>query len=219
MRNKIIFVIVCALVLLLAIARYGIPEVMANEAHSEGLAMNSSVPVITKAFEPRVSWVKPTMIVAQRELATQQIPSILPINHTVSYSAGNIDGWTLMSMANATRTERGVNQLAHNQALSAAAYLKAQDMLAKQYWSHYGPNGESPWQFMSQAGYYVGNYAGENLAEGYKTSIEVHNDWLNSPSHLANIVDPNFRSIGIAVIQGNFLGGSSVLVVQMFGVR
>ena len=60
-----------------------------------------------------------------------------------------------------------------NAKLVAAAQAKANNMFELQYWDHFGPNGETPWMFISQAGYvYV--YAGENLAKGFRTAEGVH---------------------------------------------
>jgi hypothetical protein len=41
--------------------------------------------------------------------------------------------------------------------------------------------------------------------------------WMASPTHKANIVNPRYSDIGIAVINGNLEGFETTLVVQMFG--
>lgn len=41
--------------------------------------------------------------------------------------------------------------------------------------------------------------------------------WMNSPTHKANIVSPNYTQTGIAVLEGELDGVETTLVVQMFG--
>lgn len=131
-------------------------------------------------------------------------------------SASSITAGTLIAYANQERANSGLGQLTTNSQLTAAAYAKANDMILKNYWAHYGPNGESPWQFILGAGYsYV--HAGENLAKGFTTSEGVHQAWMASPTHRANIMSGNYRDIGIAVVEGQLQGQQTILVVQMFG--
>ena len=130
--------------------------------------------------------------------------------------ASTITPENIISLTNKERIAWGVNTLNTNAQLSAAALAKANDMLQKQYWDHFGPNGESPWQFIRAAGYdYV--YAGENLAKGFRTSEGIHEAWMASPTHKENIISGNYKDIGVAVVQGELLGKETTLVVQMFG--
>lgn len=130
--------------------------------------------------------------------------------------ASEISNITLVELVNKERNRRDIHPLKYNKKLEAAAYKKAEDMFKKQYWAHFGPNQESPWQFMSGAGYSY-TYAGENLAKGFSDSSAVHEAWMQSPSHKQNIMDPAFDEVGIAIVQGNLQGNSVFLVVQMFG--
>jgi hypothetical protein len=130
--------------------------------------------------------------------------------------ASSITPANVISLTNQERAAWGLNTLQTNSQLSAAALAKANDMFEKQYWDHFGPNGESPWQFIRAAGYnYV--YAGENLAKGFRTAEGVHEAWMASPTHKANIVSGNYKDIGVAVVEGVLLGKQTILVVQMFG--
>lgn len=131
-------------------------------------------------------------------------------------AASSITAGTLIGYTNQERQNSGLGTLATNSKLTAAAHAKANDMISKDYWAHFGPNGESPWQFITAAGYsYI--HAGENLAKGFSTSEGVHQAWMASPTHRANIVNGNYKEIGIAVVQGELLGEQTILVVQMFG--
>ena len=130
--------------------------------------------------------------------------------------ASEISSTYLVEQANHDRQEEGLNPLKYNKKLERAAFLKAENMLKLQYWAHYGPNKESPWQFILQSGYTYA-YAGENLAKGFSDSQSVHDAWMASPTHRANIMDSQFQEVGIAVVKGELLGSDVFLVVQMFG--
>lgn len=130
--------------------------------------------------------------------------------------AADINVNRLVELANAERVARGLNTLTVDSRLITAAQNKGADMFAKQYWSHYGPNGETPWQFIKAAGYnYI--YAGENLAKDFTSTDPIHTAWMNSPSHRDNIINVNYKDIGIAAISGIFDGKETIIVVQMFG--
>jgi len=56
---------------------------------------------------------------------------------------------------------------------------------------------------------------GENV--GYGGSIaQVHEAYLNSPGHKANIMDPSFTQMGSAAVWGNCDGFRRVFTVQEF---
>jgi hypothetical protein len=130
--------------------------------------------------------------------------------------ASSITPSNIIELTNADRTKYGLNTLKSNSKLSSAALAKANNMFKLQYWNHFGPNGESPWDFIHDSGYtYV--YAGENLAKGFKTAQGVEEAWLASPTHRANLLSGNYKEIGVAVVSGKLLGEDILLVVQMFG--
>lgn len=130
--------------------------------------------------------------------------------------ASSITQVNIIELTNQEREAAGLNRLSNNAKLAAAALAKANNMFAEQYWDHFGPNGETPWQFIHEAGYnYV--YAGENLAKGFTTAEGIHEAWMASPTHRANIMSGNYKEIGIAVVEGVLLGKQTTLVVQMFG--
>ncbi len=130
--------------------------------------------------------------------------------------ASTISPTNVINLTNQERKAAGLHNLASNAKLSAAALAKANDMFEKQYWDHFGPNGETPWQFIRAAGYsYV--YAGENLGKGFKTTEGLVEAWMASPTHRENILSGNYNDIGVAVVEGVLLGKQTILVVQMFG--
>lgn len=122
---------------------------------------------------------------------------------------------TLEDFVNQTRQSAGLQPLTQNERLDTAAQMKAQNMVANNYFAHTSPTGLTPWYWFSQVGYKY-KYAGENLAIGFFDSTEVYNAWLNSPEHKANIVNPHYTEIGTAVLSG-FGNNNTIVVVQEFG--
>jgi len=122
----------------------------------------------------------------------------------------------IVALTNDERAQNSVGQLQENSLLDAAAQAKANDMAAKGYFSHIGPDGKEPWAWVAGAGYDY-SYAGENLAVHFVDSSDVVNAWMASPTHRANIVKPVYTQIGVGVAQGTYQGQPATFVVQYFG--
>ncbi len=128
----------------------------------------------------------------------------------------NIYSGVLVDLANEDRIDNSLSHLTVNPILEEAAKMKAEDMAAKGYFAHYGPDGSAPWDWMKKAGYQF-IYAGENLAIDFSDSEDVNTAWLHSPTHRANILNSKFTEIGIATTKGFYNGRETIYVVQMFG--
>ncbi len=132
--------------------------------------------------------------------------------------ASNISVGDLLSQTNSRRSSAGVGALALNSQLSNAAAGKASDMFTNQYWAHTSPSGKSPWNFIIAAGYsYL--FAGENLARDFGDSGAVVDAWMNSPTHRENLVNPRYKDVGFAVVNGKYGSHETTVVVQMFGTK
>lgn len=130
--------------------------------------------------------------------------------------ASFITSQKLIELTNKERVASGLSPLTANPLLYSASLTKSHDMLKNNYFDHYSPYGTTPWQFIKQAGYqYL--MAGENLAMDFQTSEGVHRAWMASGSHRANILNPNYENIAVAVAEGYLQGHDTTLVVQMFG--
>ena len=130
--------------------------------------------------------------------------------------ASNITPERVIEITNQKRAENGLAPLTLNSSLNEAAQRKAGDMFAFNYWAHASPSGRTPWSFFREAGYhYV--YAGENLAKDFMNSESVVEAWMNSPSHRDNILNGNYKEIGLSVVNGTLNGVETTLVVQLFG--
>jgi uncharacterized protein YkwD len=115
---------------------------------------------------------------------------------------------TITCLINVERSEAGLVPLAVSAKLRQAAIVHAADMIAHRYLDHTGHDGSEPLQRARRAGYlkHVVSFSiGENLADGYGlagTPASMVNDWMASPEHRANILNPRFRQIGAAVKRG-----------------
>jgi uncharacterized protein (TIGR03437 family) len=76
------------------------------------------------------------------------------------------------------------------------------DMAAKNYFSHTDSQGRDPFVRMSAFGYNYQTYKGENLAAGYADPASTFNQWKNSASHNAAMLNGNYSVIGIARVYG-----------------
>jgi hypothetical protein len=122
----------------------------------------------------------------------------------------------LVDLTNQDRITNNQPILAISDVLTKAAQMKADDMAAKQYFSHTSPDGTTPWYWFQKANYnFV--YAGENLAVDFTESADIEKAWLASPKHRDNIIDPRFTEIGIATKTANWQGRQTTFVVQLFG--
>jgi len=122
----------------------------------------------------------------------------------------------IIALTNESRQQFSVASLTENQVLDKAAQAKADDMLAKGYFAHNSPDGRTPWDFITSAGYsYL--MAGENLAVNFTEAESVETAWMNSPGHKANLLNKDFQDIGIGISQGTYQGHTAIFVVQEFG--
>lgn len=141
-----------------------------------------------------------------------------PIQTGVLAYATEMSSSGLLSATNAQRSANGKASLAINAQLASAAQTKANDMAARNYWSHNTPDGKAPWYFVEQAGYSY-TKAGENLAYGFGTSSQTVTGWMNSPTHRANMLDSAFTEVGFGFINSADYNnsGEETIVVAMYG--
>lgn len=178
---------------------------------------NHFVPSEENVYRPHILR-KPWLIFFLAIILTTEgvfITDLLARQSALDFLAAVLPG-EVIALTNAERTDYNVGRLSENATLDAAAQAKANDMAAKGYFSHNGPDGKEPWAWVKGAGYDY-QYAGENLAVRFTGSSDVVNAWMASPSHKANIVKPVYTDIGVGVAQGMFQGEPATFVVQYFG--
>lgn len=122
----------------------------------------------------------------------------------------------IVEYTNQYRLQEGKEPLILNDSLTQAALSKAQNMFTDNYWAHISPDGTEPWYFITQSGYEYA-HAGENLARDFTDPQSVVSAWIDSPSHRKNILETDFKEIGVAVVDGDIGGVETTIVVQLFG--
>ena len=132
--------------------------------------------------------------------------------------ASQISPEDIVRLTNVQRTAAGLSEVKLDSELSTAAAQKAADMFARNYWAHVSPVGTQPWYFVTSAGYAY-RYAGENLARDFSDAKSIVDAWVASPTHRENLLNSNYRDIGIAVVDGTLEGRETTLVVQLFGTK
>jgi hypothetical protein len=124
----------------------------------------------------------------------------------------------LLVDTNQARQDQGSQAVTINPQLSQAAQAKANDMVARNYWSHITPDGKTPWVFIDETGYQY-KKAGENLAFGFVDTNDIITGWLNSPAHKQNLLDSAYSQVGFGVANSqNYQGnGPETVVVAFYG--
>lgn len=109
--------------------------------------------------------------------------------------------------------------LAWSPALHNAADAHARDMATRQYFAHVAPppapHGATVADRAERFGY--SRDVGENIAAGHPTAEAAMQAWLNSPGHCRNIMNPNYRALGMAYTYTH-LGSHRHYWVQNFGL-
>jgi uncharacterized protein YkwD len=116
-----------------------------------------------------------------------------------------------ITLLNQDRAANGLPALKANSQLTTLARSYAQDMISRGYFSHYNPEGQSPFDRMKKAGISYTS-AGENLA--INTSVAgAETAFMNSSGHRANILNSGYTEVGIGVVHSS---SGQVYVVQEF---
>jgi uncharacterized protein YkwD len=101
-------------------------------------------------------------------------------------------------LVNEHRASVGCPTLAWNTAVAGVAQAHSEDMVARAYFSHTNPDGESPFDRLASAGIDFSS-AAENIAYGYPSADAVLSGWLGSPGHRANIENCALTEHGIGL--------------------
>ncbi|KZX12739.1 CAP domain-containing protein [Methanobrevibacter curvatus] len=110
----------------------------------------------------------------------------------------------ILNLVNAERAKNGIAPLALDKNLTAVGQMRANEIIYK--FSHYRENGkywtsliDSPKKSQIDNGSAY-TYSGENIASGQASARAVMADWMNSPTHRSNILDPSFTKLGVGFV-------------------
>ena len=162
--------------------------------------------------------------------AAMAVSAIQPqeANAASTVSVRTCDGGTILlttpesrslNMHNQARSARGLPGLCVHRQLTQAARSHSQEMINKDYFAHESFNGETDIARMQRFGYTSSGFSfvkyGENIYRGSGTSGSARSAftwWMNSSGHRANILDPDFREVGIGVRTGEFVDESGTKI-------
>jgi uncharacterized protein YkwD len=139
-------------------------------------------------------------------------PKPKPTAHPVS-GVGGASG-VEFSLVNQDRAANGVGGLSWSSSLARVAQYRAQDMLNRNYFSHYDPStGQLAFVQLLRLWGIPYSSAGENIAWSTNPSMtNINIMFMNSPEHRANILNPAYHRVGIGVATN----GSKTMVVEVF---
>jgi len=104
----------------------------------------------------------------------------------------------VLDLVNRERAKEGLKPLRLSYDLGRAAETRAHEIVKK--FSHTRPNGKSCFTVIKNQGRGVG----ENIAAGATSPKQVVSEWMNSPGHRANIMNPDYRELGVAYVYDGY---------------
>lgn len=103
----------------------------------------------------------------------------------------------VLKLVNEERAKVGCSAVAANSALGTLAEKFSDAMAAQDFFDHTDPSGNTPWDRAAAAG--ITDLGGENIARGQTDAAAVMDAWMNSPGHKANILNCDFKTLGVGV--------------------
>lgn len=100
----------------------------------------------------------------------------------------------ILMLVNRERSRAGLYALRLAGDLQSGAAVRAKELTI--LYDHTRPNGEPCYTVINKKGYGIG----ENIAAGQRSAEDVMQSWMNSSGHRRNILDPNFRELGVGYI-------------------
>ncbi|MER5613164.1 CAP domain-containing protein [Streptomyces sp. NPDC002215] len=124
-----------------------------------------------------------------------------PATRSASAPADSSVPAAVLALVNQERSKVGCSPLTASSSLASLAQDFSEDMAARGFFDHTDPDGRTPWDRASKAG--VRGLAAENIARGQATAQAVMDSWMNSPGHRANILNCDYRTLGVGVHYGS----------------
>ncbi|MBT2398039.1 CAP domain-containing protein [Streptomyces sp. ISL-100] len=107
---------------------------------------------------------------------------------------------TVVALVNQERATVGCAPVRADGPLATLAEDFSQDMAARGFFDHTDPDGATPWDRAEKVG--ISGLGGENIARGQADAQAVMDAWMNSEGHRANILNCDFKTLGVGVHMG-----------------
>ncbi|MFE3789846.1 CAP domain-containing protein [Streptomyces goshikiensis] len=152
-------------------------------------------PVLPKPIPP-----KPKPTPPQPTPTPTPPPTPTPTPAPSTATPANDDGHSaeeaaVVTLVNQERAQAGCGPVRANPPLATLASAFSKDMAVRGFFDHTDPDGNTPWVRAQNAG--IGGLGGENIARGQGDAESVMKAWMNSPGHKANILNCEFRTLGV----------------------
>lgn len=157
------------------------------------------------------------VLVASATATNRSETSLRTLNHEVLAAVNNF------------RAAHGLGKLHESRALDRSARQHSLEMGKDGYFAHPSANGTSFWKRIRH--YYVARHyaywsVGENLlwSSPSVSAAGAMKLWIGSPEHLANLLAPRWRELGVSAVSvvhapGVFGGRRVVIITTDFGDR
>ncbi|MGW8380753.1 CAP domain-containing protein [Streptomyces sp. ODS28] len=117
----------------------------------------------------------------------------------------------VLKLVNEERADAGCPRVRADSRLAGLAEDFSEDMAVRGFFDHVSPDGDNPWQRAEKAG--IKDLGGENIARGQADARSVMDSWMSSPGHKANILNCEYRTLGV----GTHYGAGGPWWTQEFG--
>ena len=126
-----------------------------------------------------------------------------------------------LTLVNGSRSEADLTELEPDEALDEAAQAHAQDMLERGYYDHVSPEGDTVLDRYLAAGGSEWELVAENIARCAGCPVppdiervdRLHQGWMESPGHRANILSEGVARFGFGLAAGE---NGEIFAVQTF---
>ncbi|MFD4481104.1 CAP domain-containing protein [Streptomyces sp. NPDC058471] len=122
-------------------------------------------------------------------------PKAPPAASSKSPSAESMAEATVLTLVNQERAKVGCSPVSGDSALASLAGDFSSDMAERDFFDHTDPDGATPWDRAEKAG--ISDLGGENIARGQANAQSVMDAWMNSPGHRANILNCDYKTLGV----------------------
>lgn len=129
-----------------------------------------------------------------------------------------------LQLVNRDRAAEGLPPMQVDEQLAQAAQNHAEDMLRRNYFSHYSPEGKTPTDRLTAVG--GSGFPSENIVMRERTGFkriniqaleEFQDQWMHSPKHRHSLMNPNLEKFGYGFAIDPASGRT--FAVQMFSRR
>ncbi|MFD1658357.1 CAP domain-containing protein [Streptomyces caeni] len=148
----------------------------------------------TPSEEPSATATKPATTAPPAAKPTEKPKPVTPPAKVSVEAATEAE---VIKLVNQERAKVGCSPVTQNGDLRKLAEAFSLDMAVRNFFDHTDPSGQDPWDRAAAFG--ITSLGGENIARGQATAQDVMDAWMNSPGHRANILNCDFKTLGVGV--------------------